>query len=60
MPQTNLTASEAVADLVIAAIPEDERLWVPQADNVWFRPLMLNTTTVASRSCVSFDFRCKG
>ncbi len=44
MPETNLTASEAVADLVTTAIPEDERLWVPQAENVWFRPLMLNVT----------------
>lgn len=32
-----------VNDLVISAIPEDERLWVPQAPEVWFRPLMLNT-----------------
>ena len=32
----------ATADLVTQAIPEDERLWVPQADNVWFRPLLLN------------------
>ena len=32
----------ASADLVTQAIPEDERLWVPQADNVWFRPLLLN------------------
>lgn len=30
-------------DLVTRAIPEDERLWVPQAENVWFRPLILNT-----------------
>ena len=44
MSETNLTASEAVPDLVTAAIPEDERLWVPQAENVWFRPLMLNVT----------------
>ena len=28
-----------------SAIPEDEREWVPQAENVWFRPLMLNTVT---------------
>jgi 2,4'-dihydroxyacetophenone dioxygenase len=27
------------------AIPEDERVWVPQAENVWFRPLLLNTVT---------------
>jgi quercetin dioxygenase-like cupin family protein len=35
----------AVADFTTAAIPEDERLWVPQAENVWFRPLLLNTVT---------------
>ena len=33
----------AVSDLVTAAIPDDERLWVPQAPNIWFRPLFLNT-----------------
>ena len=27
------------------AIPDDERVWVPQAPNVWFRPLLLNTVT---------------
>lgn len=32
-------------EIVGAAIPEDERVWVPQAENVWFRPLMLNTVT---------------
>ncbi len=32
-----------VPDLVMKAIPDDERLWVPQAPNVWFRPLFLNT-----------------
>lgn len=32
-----------VSDLAIPAIPEDERVWVPQAKNVWFRPLLLNT-----------------
>ena len=40
----HLAASEAIADLVIQAIPDDERLWVPQAPQVWFRPLLLNTT----------------
>ena len=39
-----LQATYAIPDLVTKAIPEDERLWVPQADNVWFRPLILNTT----------------
>ncbi|MFP6657680.1 MAG: 2,4'-dihydroxyacetophenone dioxygenase family protein [Pirellulales bacterium] len=33
-----------IEDFVTAAIPDDERLWVPQAENVWFRPLVLNTT----------------
>ncbi len=30
-------------ELVVHAVPEDERIWVPQAPNVWFRPLMFNT-----------------
>lgn len=33
----------AIADLVAEALPNDERLWVPQAENVWFRPLLFNT-----------------
>jgi 2,4'-dihydroxyacetophenone dioxygenase len=32
-------------EIAIPAIPDDERVWVPQADNVWFRPLLLNTVT---------------
>jgi len=32
-------------DLAVAAIPDDERVWVPQAPDVWFRPLLLNTVT---------------
>src|SRR5687767_2639943 len=32
----------AVNDIVTQAVPADERLWVPQAPNVWFRPLLLN------------------
>ena len=30
-------------DLAVAALPDDERVWVPQAPDVWFRPLLLNT-----------------
>lgn len=30
-------------EIVVQAEPKDERVWVPQADNVWFRPLILNT-----------------
>lgn len=33
----------AKPDLIIDAVPEDERVWVPQAPNVWFRPLLLDT-----------------
>ena len=33
----------APAEIAVVAMPEDERVWVPQAPNVWFRPLMLNT-----------------
>lgn len=36
-------APAAIADLVATAIPEDDRLWVPQAPSIWFRPLLLNT-----------------
>ena len=31
--------------IVAYAIPADERVWVPQAENVWFRPLMFNTVS---------------
>ena len=30
-------------EIVVRAVPDDERVWVPQAESVWFRPLMLNT-----------------
>ncbi|MDX3904366.1 MAG: 2,4'-dihydroxyacetophenone dioxygenase family protein [Pigmentiphaga sp.] len=29
-------------EVVVDGIPEDERVWVPQAPNVWFRPLFFN------------------
>ena len=32
-------------EIAVAAVPDDERVWVPQAENVWFRPLLLNTVT---------------
>lgn len=32
----------ALAEIAVQAIPDDERVWVPQAPDVWFRPLMLN------------------
>lgn len=40
---TASTHALSPAEIVVAAEPEDERVWVPQAPNVWFRPLMLNT-----------------
>ena len=30
-------------EIAIDAIPDDERVWVPQAPDVWFRPLLFNT-----------------
>jgi quercetin dioxygenase-like cupin family protein len=37
---------EAASELVVSpAVPEDERLWVPQAEGVWFRPLCLSAST---------------
>ena len=36
-------ANFVTKDAVATAIPTDERLWVPQAPNVWFRPLLFNT-----------------
>jgi quercetin dioxygenase-like cupin family protein len=32
-------------EIAVGAIPDDERVWVPQAPDVWFRPLLLNTVT---------------
>jgi len=32
-------------EIAVAAIPDDERVWVPQAEGVWFRPLLLNTVS---------------
>lgn len=45
MPYQLPMPAEAGEDLVVApAIPEDERVWVPQAENVWFRPLCLSAS----------------
>jgi len=33
----------AKPDMIFDAIPADERIWVPQAPDVWFRPLFLDT-----------------
>ena len=40
-----LSALGMQAEIVTQAVPDDERVWVPQAPGVCFRPLMLNTVT---------------
>ena len=40
-------------EIAVMAIPDDERVWVPQARDVWFRPLLLNTTK--DRGCRGND-----
>ncbi len=39
-----LNPTEMAKDIVVnGVLPVDERVWVPQAENVWFRPLCLST-----------------
>jgi quercetin dioxygenase-like cupin family protein len=42
---TILPSLGIVPEIAVAAIPSDERVWVPQAAGVWFRPLLLNTVS---------------
>lgn len=43
MPYQLPMPADALKEIVVnQAMPEDERIWVPQAENVWFRPLCLN------------------
>src|SRR5690348_13986507 len=45
VPYRHPQPAESFPELVIPdAIPEDERLWVPQHKNVWFRPLCLSAS----------------
>lgn len=45
MPYQYPQPAEASAEIVVPdAIPQDERIWVPQAENVDFRPLCLNAS----------------
>jgi 2,4'-dihydroxyacetophenone dioxygenase len=45
IPYRHPQPKEAASELVVPhAIPQDERLWVPQQKNVWFRPLCLSAT----------------
>src|SRR5580765_4889413 len=41
--ESKMHSSLMISEMAIAAMPDDERLWVPQAPRVWFRPLLLNT-----------------
>jgi quercetin dioxygenase-like cupin family protein len=41
-PVSENPVTYGVGDLAIRALPDDERLWVLQAENVWFRPLLFN------------------
>jgi len=44
-PYRHPQPAESPLEIVIAhAIPEDERLWVPQQKDVWFRPLCLSAS----------------
>ena len=45
-------------EIAVRAIPDDERVWVPQAPDVWFRPLLLNT--VSGGWCNLLRVRCSG
>ena len=45
VPPLVLPSVGIVEEIAIAAVPDDERVWVPQAKDVWFRPLLLNTVT---------------
>lgn len=38
-------ATNISTEVTLLAEPEDERVWVPQAPRVWFRPLLLDTVT---------------
>jgi 2,4'-dihydroxyacetophenone dioxygenase len=45
MPYQLTFPAEAAKEIVIPdVVPEDERVWVPQAQDVWFRPLCLNAS----------------
>jgi len=45
IPYRHPQPKEAFPELVVPdAIPQDERLWVPQQENVWFRPLCLSAS----------------
>jgi len=45
MPYQLPFPKDAAEEIVVpSAVPDDERVWVPQAPNVWFRPLCLSAS----------------
>jgi quercetin dioxygenase-like cupin family protein len=45
MPYQLAFPKDAAEEIVVSsAVPDDERVWVPQAPNVWFRPLCLSAS----------------
>ena len=45
MPYQLPFPEDAGSEIVLPSVmPNDERVWVPQADSVWFRPLCLNAS----------------
>ena len=45
IPYRHAQPRDSPPELVIPdALPKDERVWVPQGENVWFRPLCLSTS----------------
>lgn len=44
-PYRHPMPADCLSEIVVAdAVPQDERLWVPQQENVWFRPLCLSAS----------------
>jgi 2,4'-dihydroxyacetophenone dioxygenase len=39
------SSAHMVREIVALAEPDDPRVWVPQAPDIWFRPLLLDTVT---------------
>jgi quercetin dioxygenase-like cupin family protein len=48
----------AALEIATPAMPDDERVWVPQMKDVWFRPLLLNT--IAGQWCNLLRVRKSG
>ncbi|PRD40923.1 cupin [Phyllobacterium phragmitis] len=45
IPYRHPQPKESPPEIVVASvIPQDDRVWVPQAENVWFRPLCLSAS----------------